>query len=74
MCDLPTLQEREILRNDRALGLGRDQFTRIHAHLCPYDLTVDTTARSAFDCAQEILHYIRNTPEPKAFKQISEFT
>ena len=25
MCDLKTLQEREILRGDRALGLGRDQ-------------------------------------------------
>lgn len=74
MCDLKTLQEREILRNDRALGLGRDQFTRVHAHLCPYDLTVDTTTHSAFGCAQEILSYIHKTAKPLAFKKISEFT
>jgi chloramphenicol 3-O phosphotransferase len=54
-CELHTLQEREILRGDRAIGLANDQFDRVHAGYRPYDLKIDTTRRSAFEIAKEIL-------------------
>jgi len=72
MCDLPALQERELLRGDRALGLGRDQIARVHILKHFYDLTVDTTRASAFECAQEILKFISKSPPPQGFRQIRE--
>ena len=66
MCDLKEMQEREILRGDRALGLARDQTTSVHGLSRPYDLTVDTTTKSAFACAEEILGFIKNTPNPQS--------
>jgi len=70
MCDLPALQERELLRGDRALGLGREQITRVHILKHFYDLTVDTTKISAFECAQEILKFISESPSPQGFRRI----
>lgn len=70
LCDLKTLEEREILRGDRAWGLGRDQITRVHSPSRPYDLTVDTSHQSGFDCAHEILKYIEITPTPQGFKSM----
>ncbi len=67
MCDLKEMQEREILRGDRALGLARDQMTSVHGLSRPYDLTVDTTKKSAFSCGEEILEFIKNTPNPQSF-------
>ena len=72
MCDLPTLQEREILRGDRALGLGRDQIRRVHTLSQFYDLSIDTTTKSAFENAKEILKFIKENPAPQGFKRIKE--
>lgn len=69
MCDLKTLQEREILRGDRALGLGRDQIGRVHAPERSYDMTVDTTCTSAFECGKAILKFIDENPNPQSFRQ-----
>lgn len=69
MCDLKTLQEREILRGDRALGLGRDQMGRVHTPERSYDMTVDTTCTSAFDCGKAILKFISENPNPQSFRQ-----
>lgn len=69
MCDLEILIERELLREDRALGLARDQFSHVHQRQRPYDFTVDTTHSSAFKCAREILDYVHKNPEPRAFKE-----
>lgn len=68
MCDLKTLQEREILRGDRARGMGRDQITRVHGLSRPYDLLVDTTHMTAFDCAEKILAFAKDMPHPQSFK------
>jgi chloramphenicol 3-O phosphotransferase len=67
MCDLKEMQEREILRGDRALGLARAQVTSVHGLSRPYDLTVDTSTKSAFYCAEAILGFIKNTPNPQSF-------
>jgi len=72
ICDLPTLQEREILRGDRAIGLGRDQVNRAHAADRFYDLTVDTTTTSAFESAKKILKLIDENPSPQGFIRMRE--
>lgn len=61
MCDLSVMQEREILRQDRLVGMAADQVTRVHKAKHPYDLIVDTTCQSAFACAREILDFIDST-------------
>ena len=52
-CPLEVLVERERERGDRVLGLAVFQHERVHAH-GPYDLEVDTSARSPTECAEEI--------------------
>ncbi len=68
MCDLPVLQEREILRGDRAIGLGRDQIKRVHTLRQFYDLTVDTSSASAFKCAKEVQISLRKILRRKVLK------
>ncbi|HUX78870.1 MAG TPA: AAA family ATPase [Alphaproteobacteria bacterium] len=69
-CDLKTMQEREITRQDRAHGLANAQFDIVHEEHYKYDMTVDTTRTSAFDCAQKILNFISHQPNPEAFKEL----
>lgn len=67
-CDLSAMQEREILRCDRAIGLSNDQIDRVHAgSLREYDLTVDTTSRTSFESAKQILEFVDNNPAPQGF-------
>ncbi len=61
-CDIATIEEREILRDDRALGLGHAQFQIVHNSAYKYDLVIDTTSNSAFKCAKEILDFIDKNP------------
>ncbi|MES2215581.1 MAG: hypothetical protein V4485_06215 [Pseudomonadota bacterium] len=72
-CDLPAMQEREILRRDRMMGLSNDQFDRVHAGLrLNYDLKVDTTRTASFEVARQILDYVASNPNPKGFKKVLE--
>ena len=66
-CDVKEMQEREILRGDRALGLARNQTASVHGLSRAYDLMVDTTTKSAFVCAEEILGFIKHNPNPTGF-------
>lgn len=66
-CDLVKMQEREILRRDRAIGLSNDQLDRVHAGLREYDLTVDTTHATAFEVARQILDFIEQNNAPQGF-------
>ena len=47
---LEVLEAREIARGDRAIGLARWQFSRVHAGRT-YDLEVDTSKASPLECA-----------------------
>jgi len=71
-CSLEVMEEREFLRGDRAIGLSRDQYTKVHKGLRPYDLEVDTTSKSSFICATEILEFIEANPMPRGFKRIEK--
>lgn len=52
-CPLDVVEERERGREDRDIGLARSQIDVVHAH-GPYDLTVDTSEKTAEECAQII--------------------
>ncbi|MBL4818566.1 MAG: hypothetical protein JKY15_04960 [Deltaproteobacteria bacterium] len=69
-CDLEAMQEREFLRQDRAIGLSNDQANKVHTGLREYDLTIDTTLSSNFDSAQQILEFIKKNPYPEGFKKM----
>lgn len=71
-CDLDVMQEREILRRDRAIGLSNDQFDRVHSGLRDYDLMVDTTNTSAFVATQQILSFVGSTLCPEGFLRMRE--
>lgn len=71
-CDLKIMQEREILRRDRCIGLANDQITHVHQGLrSHYDFRIDTTHLSSFEAAHAILDYIERTPTPQSFKVMS---
>jgi len=52
-CSLAELERREQARGDRQVGLARDQFYTIHAHV-HYDIEVDTSQASFEACADQI--------------------
>jgi chloramphenicol 3-O phosphotransferase len=48
-CDLEVMQEREVLRRDRCIGLSNDQIDRVHqGALNSYDFKVDTNRHLSF--------------------------
>jgi len=72
-CDLAVMQEREVLRRDRCIGLSNDQIDRVHqGALNSYDFKVDTTAISPFEAARLILKFVVDTPSPKAFQTLAK--
>ncbi len=72
-CDLTVMQEREILRRDRCIGLSNDQIDRVHQGvLNSYEFKVDTTAISPFEAAHLILKFIDDNPAPKAFQLLEK--
>jgi chloramphenicol 3-O phosphotransferase len=50
---LAVLEARERARGDRAIGLARWQFERIHRNMT-YDLEVDTAGATPLECAERI--------------------
>jgi chloramphenicol 3-O phosphotransferase len=72
-CDLEVMQEREVLRRDRCIGLSNDQIDRVHQGvLNSYDFKVDTTAISPFEAARRILKFVDDTPAPEAFRVLGK--
>jgi chloramphenicol 3-O phosphotransferase len=70
-CDLKIMQELEILRGDRAIGLANDQIERVHQGIRgSYDLKVETSLQTPFKVAHEILEFLSTHPTPPRFKKI----
>lgn len=72
VCSLEELERREKLRGDRALGLARGQINLVHTYQKEYDLIIDTTDLTVATCAQTIVRFITQTPEPVGFKKLRE--
>ncbi len=71
-CDLKTTIERELLRSNRRKGLAQNQINVVHEPNRFYDLCVDTTSTSPFDCAKTILDFIDKNPTPKSMSLLAE--
>jgi chloramphenicol 3-O phosphotransferase len=69
-CDLHIMQERELLRQDRAVGLSNDQFDRVHSGTREYDLIVDTSSLTVVEVAKEIMVFINSDQRPKGFNNM----
>lgn len=72
ICSPKIIKERETLRGDRPLGIARGHVDLVHFGTRCYDLTVDTTNRSVFNIAQEILDFIANNQSPQGFKKLQK--
>jgi len=72
VCSLEELEKREKQRGNRILGLARGHIDVIHKNKEYYDLVVDTTHCNALTCAQNILNFIENNPDPIGFKKVQE--
>jgi chloramphenicol 3-O phosphotransferase len=53
ICPLDVLEARERARGDRAIGLARWQFDRVHRNR-RYDLEIDTSKATPLQCAERI--------------------
>ncbi len=78
---LEVIEEREKNRGTSPVGHARSHYARVHVYgpedseverPVLYDLEVDTTEHTPEECARLIQDYIKNHPEPKAFKVLEE--
>ena len=56
-CPLPILEERELARGDRRIGLAKWQFDIVHLRK-PYALELDSSVASPDECASAIIKFI----------------
>ena len=61
-CSLEVVNQRETQRIGRFPGTATSHFHSIHAHVGAYDIEVNTTERSAEDCALEIVRRMDTAP------------
>lgn len=61
-CDLVKIEEREIIRGDRSIGLARYELPKIKNmdNYWKADLTIDTTNKTPFENAKLILDFLKN--------------
>lgn len=69
-CDISKLQEREILRGNRSIGLANDQINHVHSGIREYDIVVDTSDDSSFSVGKNILSFMESTNFPQGFKKM----
>jgi chloramphenicol 3-O-phosphotransferase len=62
---------REHQRNDRSVGLARQQFELVH-HNAIYDFEVDTSQADSYACAELISTALKNPSVPHAFARMKK--
>ena len=68
---LARLEIRERQRSHFPAGAARAHYDVVHKHGV-YDLELDTSLRSAQECAEEVRQYISTQPSPTAFRRLRE--
>lgn len=68
-CSIEELVRRERARGDREHGLAESQVDRIHENR-EYDFSVDTSRSNPTDCANTLVDWLQQTPDPSAFKNM----
>lgn len=70
-CPLTVLEAREQERNNRSIGLARQQFDLVHKDAL-YDLEIDTSSMSSDACAEKIIQAMQTAPTPHAFARMKQ--
>jgi chloramphenicol 3-O phosphotransferase len=70
-CPLAELRRRARGRSDRDPKWTEYQVGRVHAH-GPYDLELDTDARSPAECVAALVDHICHNPQPSALQRARE--
>lgn len=68
-CDLHALNERELSRGNRRVGMAEKQLELFESIPFIFDHKIDTTAKSPEECSVELYNHITNS-EPSAFHQL----
>ena len=68
-CPLEKLEQREKDRKDRTLGQARAQFDLVHVH-GDYDFTVDSGQYTPEENVEQIMRFLKDTPQPRALRQL----
>jgi chloramphenicol 3-O phosphotransferase len=58
-CPLKILEEREVARGDRSIGIAKGQFESVHLNK-PYALELDSSAATPDECASAIIQFMLN--------------
>ena len=68
-CPLHVLEQREAERGDRAPGLAKLQYDRVHAHRL-YDVEMDTSVLDTDECVTKIMEALDKGHSSGAFSQL----
>lgn len=71
-CELKILQEREMMRGDRAWGLAHEQFYSLHRPEFQYDFEVNSSRATPFEIAEQILTLIKKNSQPIGFNNMEK--
>jgi chloramphenicol 3-O phosphotransferase len=63
LCPLDILEAREAARGDRAIGLARGQWGRVHEGIA-YDLTIDSSVTTPEAAARSVLRHLASHAQP----------
>lgn len=69
-CNLQNMQEREMLRGNRAIGLANGQEHYVHQGIREYDIKVETDKFPSFDIAENIFSFMEKNPTPMGLKKM----
>ncbi len=70
-CQEEEIARREIQRGDRYLGWAVGSQLYVHRDAI-YDLDLDTTDKTPTQCAQAIIDFVKNNPQPNAAQKMRE--
>lgn len=70
-CPLAVLEAREQARNNRSIGLARQQFDLVHKDAL-YNLEIDTSSMSSDACAEKIIQAMQTAPILHAFARMKQ--
>jgi len=68
-CDLAEAERRELQRGDRQIGQVLGQIGQVHLH-GDYDISVDTTAKTPSQCADEVVQALKSGVGATAFDRL----
>lgn len=69
-CPIKVIENREKTRGDRIVGQSRSVYELVHPKNRSYDIYLDTSKNSPDKCAGKLISYIKQNPNPHAWKKL----